>query len=44
MNTFRFQDLIDSGVLQIGDGYRAKMEELGGLVITHIFLVYLKAF
>ena len=25
-----FQELIDGGVLEIGDGYRAKNEELGG--------------
>jgi len=30
MKTVRFQSLIDEGVLQIGDGYRAKMEELTG--------------
>ncbi len=30
MKTTRFQSLIDDGVLQIGDGYRAKMEELTG--------------
>jgi type I restriction enzyme S subunit len=30
MKTVRFQTLIDEGVLQIGDGYRAKMEELTG--------------
>ena len=30
MKTVRFQSLIDEGLLQIGDGYRAKMEELTG--------------
>lgn len=28
--TFTFQQLIDGGVLEIGDGYRAKNNELGG--------------
>ncbi len=30
MRTVTFQTLIDEGVLQIGDGHRAKLEELGG--------------
>ncbi len=30
MREVTFQTLIDEGVLQIGDGYRAKLEELGG--------------
>ena len=30
MRTVRFQLLIDEGVLQSGDGYRAKMKELNG--------------
>ncbi|MDI1346118.1 MAG: restriction endonuclease subunit S [Pseudolabrys sp.] len=30
MRTVSFQTLIDEGVLQIGDGHRAKLEELGG--------------
>lgn len=30
MTPTRFQTLIDAGVLEIGDGYRAKNEELGG--------------
>lgn len=29
-NTRSFQELIDGGLLEIGDGYRAKNEELGG--------------
>lgn len=28
--TFTFQELIDGGLLEIGDGYRAKNDELGG--------------
>jgi len=30
MRTVTFQKLIDAGLLQIGDGYRAKLAELGG--------------
>jgi len=29
-NTVSFQQLIDDGLLQIGDGHRAKLDELGG--------------
>lgn len=28
--TFTFRTLVDDGVLEIGDGYRAKLDELGG--------------